>query len=143
MEHPLLGHLEYEEDLNWYTAKVTVDGRTADLRIHCGSRTDSHSEPPALAHAVRFVATIDRLCQTAKECAVRDLLGLKNDDWRGDDEPEVDVGEFKRLMEIEGIVVHGDGSAEFYYQDGDLFWGHAILVYMRADGRFGNASLAG
>ena len=140
MDHPTLGHLEYDEQVDWYSAKVTVDGRLADLHIHCDGAS---GEPSAIPHAVRIARKLDPLCRAAKECAVRDLLELKNDTWRDEDEPELSVEEFKRLMELEGIVVYGDGSAEFYYLDGDLFWGHCILVQMDADERFDNAHIAG
>lgn len=140
IDHPSLGHLGYDEELDWYSAQVTVDGQTADLRINCDGVS---GDPPALPHAVRIAGTLEDLCRAAKECAVRDLLELKNDNWRNEDEPEVDAEQFKRLMRLEGIVVYGDGRAEFYHLDGDLFWGHCILVQMRADGRFEDAHIAG
>ena len=31
-------------------------------------------------------------------------------------------------MKIESITVHPDGGFEFWHNDGDLFWGHSILI---------------
>lgn len=140
-DHPSLGRLAYDEQLDRFSAKVMVDGRPADLRIPCDGT--AAGEPPALAHAVRIAGKLEHLCAAAKDCAVHYLLELKNDTWRDEDDPEVNADEFKRLMELEGIVVRGDGSAEFYHRDGDLFWGHCILVHMDADERFDNADIAG
>jgi hypothetical protein len=140
LDHPSLGHLEYDKRLDWYSTKLALDGESVDLRIHCDGAA---GEPPALSHAARMVGKVKELCRAAKECAVRDLLDLKNDTWLDEDEPEVDAEQFKRLMRLEGIVVYGDGSAEFYHLDGDLFWGHCILVHMDASERFDKADIAG
>jgi hypothetical protein len=140
LDHPSLGHLEYDKELDWYSTKLSVDGESVDLRIHCDGAA---GEPPALPHAARIAGKVEHLCGAAKECAVRDLLGLKNDGWRDEDEPEVGAEQFKRLMRLEGIVVYGDGSAEFYHLDGDLFWGHCILVHMDVNERFKDAHIAG
>jgi hypothetical protein len=31
-------------------------------------------------------------------------------------------------MKLESITVHPDGRFEFWFDDGDLFWGHSIAV---------------
>ena len=140
IDHPTLGRLEYDKKLDWYTAKVPVDGRVAELSIPCHG---AKGEPPALRHAVRIAGRLEKLCRAAKERAVRDLLALKNERWRNEGEPEVDADEFRRRMTLEGIVVNGDGSAEFYHLDGDLFWGHCILIRMDKRGRLQKAAIAG
>jgi hypothetical protein len=140
IDHPALGRLEYDEDLDWYSGKVSVGGRPVDLRIPCWRVS---GEPPALSHAVRIADKIADRCRAAKECAVRDLLELKNHTWRGEDEPKVSADEFKQRMELEDIIVDDDGSAEFHHRDGELFGGHGIVVEMDADGRFKRADIAG
>jgi len=140
IDHSILGHLEYDDRLDMYSTKVVFDGQLADLRLHNGGAL---GEPPSILHAVRIASNIDQLGLAAKECAVIDLLELKNQDWREEDEAEVTGDEFKRPMRLEGIIVYTNGRAEFFYLDGDLFWGHCILVQMDAGGRFDNAHIAG
>ena len=140
INHPQLGNLAYEEDLDWYSGSLPVDGQTAGLKVHCHG---AEGEPPALPQAVRIASEIQRFAAAAKDRAVRDLLALKNDSWRDADEAAVSAEEFKRLMRLEDVVVYGNGRAEFYHSDGDLFWGHCILVLMETDGSFKDAHIAG
>jgi len=39
--------------------------------------------------------------------------------------------------------VHEDGEFEFWYDDGDLFWGHVILVDGNIQTGLSQASIAG
>jgi hypothetical protein len=46
-------------------------------------------------------------------------------------------------MSLESIVIYPSGGAEIYYGDGDLFWGHTILVGLTEDLSFRDATIAG
>ena len=59
---------------------------------------------------------------------VAELLTLKNDTWLGDEETELTAHEFIDRMTLETISTRGDERFEFWYDDGDLFCGHAIMV---------------
>ena len=58
--------------------------------------------------------------------AVHALLPLKNESWLGEDESTITAVQFR--MTLDSIIVHPDGSFEFWHTDGDLFWGHSIQV---------------
>src|ERR1700722_6846217 len=63
-----------------------------------------------------------------KDYAALRLLALRNDAWSDEGEPPLESDEFKDRMRLESITVHPDGDFEYWYNDGDLFWGHAIHV---------------
>ena len=46
-------------------------------------------------------------------------------------------------MELDDICVNSDGSITLYYDDGDMFWGHAIEVDVEDDGTYSDANIAG
>lgn len=140
IDHPQLGHLEYDEDLDLYSGTLSVDGGRAELFVHCFRAS---GEPPALGHAARIAAAIERLTAEAKERAVVDMLELKNGSWLDADEDAVSADEFKRRMRLDGVVVYDTGRAEFSFTDGDLFWGHAIMLLLEADGSWKKAHVAG
>jgi len=50
---------------------------------------------------------------------------------------------FAKRMTLESISINTDGPVSLYYQDGDLFWGHTIVVRMGADHAFKDADVAG
>jgi hypothetical protein len=59
---------------------------------------------------------------------VAELLSLKNDSWLGEDETEFSAEAFKSRLTLNSVTVEADGNFEFWYDDGDLFWGHSIRV---------------
>ncbi len=60
--------------------------------------------------------------------AVRELLDLKNGTWLEEGEAELTADQFIARMKLESIMISSDGKFEFWHDDGDLFWGHAIQV---------------
>jgi hypothetical protein len=74
---------------------------------------------------------------------VEELHSLKNDTWLGEDEAELSRDEFLGRIVLDAITVHEDGSFTFWYDDGDLFWGHAIEVYGNLTDGPKSANLAG
>ena len=68
------------------------------------------------------------------------------DDHNGGDWCEgapIDAAEFVRRMTLTDVAFTETGSFEAYYDDGDLFWGHAILVRVDEDGRPEHAEFFG
>ena len=73
------------------------------------------------------------LGRAAAGLAARDLLELAND-WASDGgceerEPgEITRGQFMERLEPDAVQISGDGSFDFWFNDGALFWGHSIHV---------------
>ena len=44
---------------------------------------------------------------------------------------------------LQGITIYEDLSAEAYFEDGQLFWGHIVLVAIDSDGEPTDATIAG
>ena len=44
---------------------------------------------------------------------------------------------------LQSVVCYADGTVEFYHDDGGLFAGHCILIFMDANYRFTDADLPG
>ena len=85
--------------------------------------------------AVVFVTIAFKLLfwdKRVREYAADELLELAND-WSQDmDEDggavEVTREQFVERMELESIEIRADGSFEFWFADGDMFYGHSIHV---------------
>lgn len=80
--------------------------------------------------------------EKAKDYAAKKLLKLKNDLWLEDDEKELSKKEFKTRMEFTSLYVFRE-SANFYFDDGDLFWGHTIEVNVNKNLEFTDANIVG
>ena len=78
----------------------------------------------------------------AKEYSAHKLLELKNDSWLEEDEKEVTEKEFKERIKFAGLHIFSE-SANFYFDDDDLFWGHTIEVTVNQKLEFTNADITG
>ncbi len=68
----------------------------------------------------------------------------KNETWIEDkDEEPLTPEQFKERMVLDSISIDSDGDVSFYHSDGDLFWGHCILVTMNSENNFTSADIAG
>jgi hypothetical protein len=70
-------------------------------------------------------------------------LPLKNESWLGDNESEVSAEAFVERLALQSITVYPDGELEFGFEDGDLFWGHFIIVSGSLSEGPRDASIAG
>ena len=80
--------------------------------------------------------------EKAKDYTTKKLLKLKNDLWLEEDEKEVTKKEFKARMKFTSLYVFSE-SANFYFDDGDLFWGHTIEVNVNQNLEFTDANIVG
>jgi hypothetical protein len=63
-----------------------------------------------------------------RDCAVKELLPLKSQNWREEDGSSVSRREFEKRMSLQYITVEPSGDFEMCYDDGELFFGHEIVV---------------
>lgn len=123
---PLLGTLEWDDTINWYCGEVQVATASFDLILN------ADEVPSALLRAKQIVENFEQYRKMIAEYAVEGLLELKNDVWLGEDEKEFSAEEFKAKMTLKTITVESDGDVIFWHHDGDLFWGHSIMVCIDA-----------
>lgn len=136
IQDAFLGRLTYDESLDWYEGRV---GDGVPIYIN----TDEESRPDSvLAYARHVLADLPGLDRRARQTAASHLLKLKNETWLEEDEPPVSTEEFQARLTLESITFYPDKTAEVFYADGDLFWGHTVLLNLNGDA-FTEAHLAG
>ena len=78
--------------------------------------------------------------------ASEELVDLANDWLQDNDESEIDeITEemFINFMKLDSINVSSDGNFDIYFFDGDMFWGHTIIVSGNVNGDIYSAEIAG
>jgi hypothetical protein len=141
LECPGIGTLRYEKEYDWYKGKLKV--RQSDISIQLSTDAEN-SVVVALKRATDLVGGLENYAQLAKEYAAQGLLEIKNETWIDDeDEDPLTLEQFQQRMTLESICIDSDGAVSFYHNDGDLFWGHCILVTMNSENRFIEAEIAG
>lgn len=135
----VLGVCTYNTALDWYEATITYQG--APLQI--GLSVQDADISVVLVRARGIVAHLPEYALRAAEYATAELLPLKNDAWREDDEQPLTAAEFQARMRLASITIESNLGAAFFYHDGDLFWGHTILVSMDAHDQWVSADIPG
>jgi len=69
------------------------------------------------------------------------LLPIHNDSWN--DGTPITEAAFIARMKLESACIFPDGTSELFYEDGDLFWGHMIVITLNQGGAFEDADIAG
>lgn len=78
----------------------------------------------------------------ARRYAAEQLLSCAIE-WQDEDEDELCADEFIRRIRIESVNVSQDGEFELYYDDGDIFAGHVIIVSGNMEKGLYDAQFAG
>lgn len=125
----VLGTFTLDRRVNWYTAAVRWRGRPIELQLTAATADELQG---ALAAAHTLWSQQETWSERIQEFAARKLLDIKNDNWADEDEDGdplvISSSEFKARMALESIIARGDGTLEFWHEDGGLFLGHAIQV---------------
>jgi len=99
---------------------------TAEIRL----ATTDITELSRLRSVMRqLVDEANHWAEKMTDLAVTELLPFKNNAWLEPDEAELTPAAFKDRLRLETISVCEDSEFSFWYNDGDLFWGHTVVVY--------------
>lgn len=124
-EDGLFGTFTLNRRVDWYEAAPTWCGNVIGLSIPSKSQDEIEK---SLQVARCLWADQTEWQRKISMFAIKELLELKNGTWLSEGEEELTAEEFSRRMTLESITIESDGSFEFWHDDGDLFWGHSIMV---------------
>ena len=126
----VLGTLTLDRRSDYYKTTLTWNSATAELRL-------ATAELDELANLLRTAHALWEGQEAWEEritgYAAQELLDNANDwatsadDWSEEDEP-ITAAQFQERMKVESITVESDGLFVFFYDDGDMFFGHVITV---------------
>jgi hypothetical protein len=124
-DDPMFGTFTLDRRINWFSGKATWNGAVVEIHL---DGNESSEVQAALKTARALWQSQADWDQRVRDYAVQQLLARKNDDWLGEGEEEVSPEQFKARMKLQSITVRQDDEFEFFHEDGDLFWGHAIQI---------------
>ncbi|RYB92958.1 DUF2262 domain-containing protein [Nocardioides oleivorans] len=135
------GHFSGEVD--WAGTSVHVLLDVDDTSVEGAETCDA-----ALARLTTYAADAAGTDARWRAFAASTLVELARD-WQqqdaegGGEVEEVTPESFVRRIRLSELAITADGSATPYYDDGDLFLGHVILVEVEPDGSTTDAYIAG
>jgi len=98
------------------------------IRITFDSENDGVNKR-SLATAETLWASQAKSNNRIEALAVSELLELKNGTWLKQGESEITAKQFVAAMSLTSVSVNSEGGFTFWYDDGELFWGHLIMVH--------------
>jgi hypothetical protein len=125
LQDATLGRLEYDRKNGWFAGRAEWCGQTVGISLSC---THAEDRTAVLEAAKRLFAEQLHWQRRVREYAVEQLLTLNNDSWLDEDDEEMSAEGYLSKMNLESISVDESGDIAFWHDDGDLFWGHAILI---------------
>lgn len=123
-----------------WTGRAKWAGGNVNVRLG-GDPKASSPETSRLIQAV--VATAATWDGRLKRHAAKHLLKLKNKAWREDGGKPITSKVFAKRLKLQNWLTRADRSMEFSFDDGDLFFGHEIVVSVDPKGRLGKPELHG
>lgn len=137
-ESPQFGKLKLDKAFDWYTGIVTWNNQKVSLELSMDDGPIEDTEKIAQT----LWQNEDQWDEQIKAMVLKELLPLKNNDWLDENEKPLSPEEFVANLELEEISVNADGSFEFFYDDGYMFFGHCIIVEGTVEGGLEDATIA-
>lgn len=104
-------------------------GKWTDKKIELNFAVDQNGEIELGINTARILLNKQaEWDEKIKSYTAKKLLKLKNESWLDEDEKKLTSLQFKERMTVESIIFYEDGAFEFFFDDGNLFWGHSIQV---------------
>ncbi len=123
-----LGTFTLNRTVDWFETEVDWLGTEISLIFDM-----DQDRADCVQNAKTLLASAAEWDRRVREYAADDLLDTAND-WNqeigeeDEEPPEITREQFMERMELESIEVRADGGFRFWFGDGDLFYGHSILV---------------
>jgi uncharacterized protein (TIGR03067 family) len=138
IDDPVIGRLIWDDNFDSWDTRIQLgSGDQIDCHIEPGNRSDE-----TVVEAGREAIDWLRLNEAnARRYAAQELLDTHNDSWNDGD--AISSETFAGRMSLESIAVDSSGGIELYYNDGELFCGHCIIVSVTESREFKHASFAG
>ena len=139
-----LGTFVLNRSVGWFEAEADWLGRTIRLDFD-----QEENRADCLTHFHTLMERQQEWDQKVRAFAAEQLLELANDweqDAAGNEErepEEITAERFMERMEPDAVQMSETGAFEFWFNDGDLFWGHAIHVTGTLDGGLESAQMEG
>jgi hypothetical protein len=111
--------------------KLTINPEYGDIIAQHQGIEYRIESPESLPKARQIASELERYTTEAKVFAAKGMLGLKNETWADEDDDGnsvlVTTEQFMERMTLESVSVD-ESSSTFWFNDGELFFGHVIAV---------------
>ena len=133
--------LQLNRSLSMFQGEGDWNAQKAEILLATDEHDDKRADK-ALTVFRRVQEDAAAWDKKARRYAAEQLLSCAIE-WQDEDEDELCADEFIRRIRIESVNVSQDGEFELYYDDGDIFAGHVIIVSGNMEKGLYDAQFAG
>ncbi len=147
IEDAVLGTLELNREFEQFEGEVSWNGEEVSLSLEI-DLDDEETWDAVRSIARELVSDSGRRDQSMREFAAKRLTALANE-WQASAEEEAESAEpltegaFVQRIALSELAISYEGDFTAYYDDGDLFFGHAIEVCGSLDDGVQRANITG
>lgn len=139
-----LGQFELDKCVKLFVKKILWAGEEGNLYFNLDE--DRSIMKSALETAYVLLNDQDRWNLNIREYASEKLLESANDWLEDNDEAEINEitkEMFMNFMKLDSISIYPQGYFQILFFDGDMFWGHSIIVNGNINGNLSLAEIVG
>jgi hypothetical protein len=128
IEDVKFGTFTFDPKLEWYRAKVSWGSNQIGLDFEMTDPDNQEEFKQLLTKANLLWDLQESWNERIANYAAANFLDVLNENWLHEDEQELNAEEFKNTIKLESIGLRSNGNFDFWYEDGGLFGGHAIMI---------------
>jgi hypothetical protein len=142
IQDDVLGTLTYDVRWSKFDGVVPFGDKQVEISVIFGSPPKVVSDTDVLQARSAYSALVDQKA-SIEAGIVREYLSLYNDEWRPEESDPINQDQFLDAIEPEHIDIELGHVRGLWYDDGNLFAGHALHVRFTDDGNISEIALAG
>ena len=122
------GMFTLNRNVSWYKSNdlCSWNGQPASLTLDCDDKDQLSGL--SLGAAIRLWDDEVKWDAAVRASMVAELLTVKNESWLEEGQAELSEADFLSAVRLTSVSVDAYGGFDFWYDDGDLFYGHSINV---------------
>jgi hypothetical protein len=143
----LFGQLVWDYEFHvWRGRSKTIDGIAFQFEIETGAwqivpPIDDHAVDRRIAAASRetFIRIRDGESKMREHLVTRYVPLYAQ--WH--DKEQIAPDQFQARLQLESVEIASTGSADIYYGDDDMFYGHCLIAHFNEKGAFNRGEMFG
>lgn len=117
-------------DINSSVLKVLIDPDDMELEI-------------TIALANKIIGNFSKYEFNARKKIIEDFLDNYNENWREENEPEIDENTFNQNLSLSSMAFLSDSCIDFYYSENGLFGDHTLVAQSFDGENFNDTDIQG
>lgn len=144
VDDAVLGLVQFVRHLNpqmdEYETTVKISGQSVEFSLYSNDQLDIS---PTIKRARELVRRHGTITKRINAYLGKNQLKEYNDVWRLENESRMTKQQLIERVQLTTITVHADGTASYWFDDGDIFEGHCIVLDLDSNTQLVDSSTPG